>query len=92
MEEAFESECVDIPLFLSKFGNVPYEELMGKLESLNKKVQSDLFNLINNDLVKFQDLLKDVVCNTDLEGIKTFRSALEPIKKESEVNNSLILF
>ena len=87
MRELFASDTFNFQDFLASQSGVPLEELIKTLENISKIVQNELYELINEDLVHFQKVLKDV-CEIDIEAVKQFRSEFEQEKSFKEVKRT----
>lgn len=84
MREVFASDNFDLKDFLASHKDVPIEDLLKDLDDTSRIVQNELFELINGDLVHFQEVLKEV-CKGNLEVIKQFRQSYESEVKLKEV-------
>lgn len=70
---------------LEETRHVPLEDLKGQVKQLTESVQDELFELINNDFVQFQELLRQV-CDVDMSEIQAYRDHFYEFKKQQEVN------
>lgn len=84
MRELFASDNFNFQDFFSSQSEIPLEQTILKLESVSKTVQNELYELINGDLIHFQNVLKGV-CEIDIEAVKQFRSQFESEKSIKEV-------
>lgn len=85
MRELFASDDFDLKQFLISQKDTKIDDLLKKLENLSNLVQNELFDLINGDLVHFQNVIKEV-CQVDIASIKQFRASIEEDKALKEVS------
>lgn len=90
MRELFASDDFNVKDFLAMNKELPIDDLLKRLDGISKNVQNELFELINGDLVHFQNIIEDV-CSIDIDSIKEFRSQLENEKISKEVKKIGIL-
>lgn len=64
--------------------DIPVEKLSTELKKLSEAIQDELFELINHDFVKFQEILRKA-CDVDLTALKNFRDSAVEIKRSNEV-------
>lgn len=88
MRELFASDNFDLGHFLASQKDSKIEDLLRNLESLSNSVQNELLDLINGDLVHFQNVIKEV-CQVDIAAIKQSRASLEADKDIKEVSRLL---
>ena len=90
MREVFASDNFELKDFLASHKDVPIEDLLKELENTSQLVQNELIELINGDLVHFQEVLKEV-CKGNLEVIKRFRESYESEVKIKEVKEGNLI-
>ena len=90
MREVFASDNFDLKDFLTSHKDVPIEDLLKDLDNTSKIVQNELFELINGDLIHFQEVLKEV-CKGNLDVVKQFRQSYESEVKIKEVKQKFII-
>ena len=89
MKALFEdSESFDLVKVIDASRQVPLEELSKQLSKLAESVQDELFELINHDFAKFQEILRNV-CDVKLEDLKGFREQVMEVKNANEVRQTL---
>lgn len=79
------AEGFSVNRVLTETRSVPLEDLAKQVKQLTESVQDELFELINNDFVKFQELLRKV-CDVDMTEIQVYREQFHEYKKQQEVS------
>ncbi len=87
MMELF-GENFDITQVVRSTRQVPIDQLSKQLSKLVESVQDELFELINHDFVKFQEILRNV-CDVDMKELKDFRDSVAEAKLSQEVSTFL---
>lgn len=90
LRELFQdTENFDVCTALKATRHIPVEELSKQLKKLTETVQDELFELINHDFAKFQEILRRV-CDVDMTKLKSFRDNLAQVKKANEVMTGVL--
>ena len=91
MRELFAgADEVNVADILKATNTIPMEELKLKLGKLTETVQDELFEVINHDFAKFQEILRQV-CDVNIEELRTFRDQYSHAKNDNEVKKVIII-